>query len=74
MEKIYCPICKSNDNSDLISVNNRLQEKDNVIYNIVKCICGLVYLVLLWLMGIDEEDKNFITGLGIIKKGFGKKK
>ena len=40
MEKIYCPICKSNDNSDLISVNNRLQEKDNVIYNIVKCICG----------------------------------
>lgn len=37
-------------------------------------ICGLVYLVLLWLMGIDEEDKNFITGLGIIKKGFGKKK
>ena len=44
MEKIYCPICKSNDNSDLISVNNRLQEKDNVIYNIVKCICGLVYL------------------------------
>ena len=35
--------------------------------------CGLFYLLLLWLLGIDDEDKNFITGLGIIKKGFGKK-
>ena len=36
--------------------------------------CGLFYFLLLWLLGIDEEDKNFIIGLGIIKKVFGKKK
>ena len=31
--------------------------------------CLIIYSFLIWLMKIEEEDKSFISGFGIIKEG-----
>jgi len=44
METINCPICKTKDFKDYISVGDRFNEHEDNQFNIVKCNCGLIFL------------------------------
>ena len=32
-------------------------------------VCMLIYALIMFIMKLDEEDRSFISSLGIIKKG-----
>ena len=37
---------------------------------IIGCLsCLIIYSFLIWIMKIEEEDKSFISGFGVIKEG-----
>ena len=44
METINCPICDSNKFKNFIEVSDRLDFRNNKIFNIVKCECDFLYL------------------------------